>query len=57
MQNGTRCDKIKLTDDNIRMINFILEKDQRVELIPTEHGVRVIHVQRKEVKGDTAARR
>ena len=46
-----------LTDENIHDINTVLAKDQRVDLIPTEHGVRVIHVQRKEVKGGTAARR
>ena len=39
-----------LTDEKIRAINAMLAKDQRVELIPTERGVRVIHVQRKEVK-------
>ena len=39
-----------LTDENIRAINSVLAKDQRVELIPTERGVRVIHVKREEVK-------
>ena len=46
-----------LTADNIRAINAVLAKDQRVELIPTRDGVKVIHVQRREIKGDTAARR
>lgn len=48
---------VSLTAENIAAINAVLEKDQRVELIPTRDGVKVIHVQRREVKGDTAARR
>lgn len=39
-----------LTDENIKAINSVLEKDQRVELIPTKDGVRVIRVKRDEVK-------
>lgn len=31
-------------------IEAVLAKDQRVELIPTKDGVRVIHVMRNEVK-------
>lgn len=38
-------------------IEAVLAKDQRVELIPTTNGVRVIHIRRDEVKGDTAVRR
>lgn len=40
----------ELTAENIRAINAVLSKDQRVELIPTKDGVRVIHVRREEVK-------
>ena len=54
MQSTVEHDKMMLTDENIRAINSVLAKDQRVELIPTERGVRVIHVQRKEIKGATA---
>ena len=42
--------KIELTAENIRAINAVLSRDQRVELIPTKDGVRVIHVRREEVK-------
>ena len=41
---------MKLTEGNIKAINSVLEKDQRVELIPTKDGVRVIRVKREEVK-------
>ena len=40
----------KLDDKTIRAIEAVLSKDQRVELIPTKDGVRVIHVRREEVK-------
>ena len=42
--------KSSLSDENIRVINMVLAKEQRVELIPTKDGVRVIQVQRKEVR-------
>lgn len=41
---------MELTESNIKAINSVLCKDQRVELIPTKDGVRVIRVERKEVK-------
>ena len=41
---------MQLTDANIKAINSVLAKDQRVELIPTKDGVRVIRVKREEVK-------
>ena len=40
----------KLTDDQIRAINEVLSRDQRVELIPTREGVRVIRIRREDVK-------
>jgi hypothetical protein len=39
-----------LSEKDIRAINSVLAKDQRVEVIPTKDGVRVIEVKRKEVK-------
>lgn len=40
-----------LTDENIRAINAVLAKDQRVELIPTKKdGVVVFAIQRREIK-------
>ena len=39
-----------LTDDIIKRIESVLAKDERVELIPTKDGVRVIRVRREEVK-------
>ena len=41
---------MQLTDANIKAINSVLAKDQRVELIPTKDGVRVIRIKREEVK-------
>lgn len=48
---------MKLSENAIKAIEKTLNQDQRVELIPTRDGVKVIHVQRKEIKGDTAERR
>lgn len=39
-----------MTDKTIKAIETILSKGYRVELIPVKDGVRVIQVQRKEVK-------
>ena len=41
---------VKLDAKTIKAIESVLAKDQRVELIPTKDGVRVIHVKREEVK-------
>lgn len=40
----------QLTYEQIKAIEATLSKDQRVELIPTRDGIRVILVQRKEIK-------
>lgn len=42
--------KKTLTETDIRAINSVLARDQRVELIPTRDGVRVIRIRREEVK-------
>ena len=39
-----------LSQAEIRAINAVLSQDQRVELIPTKDGVRVIRILRQEVK-------
>lgn len=39
-----------LTAENIKAINSVIDKEQRVELIPTKAGVRVIAIDRREVK-------
>ena len=50
--------QIELTESEIRAINAVLSRDQRVELIPTREGVKVYHVRREEVKkGATGASR
>lgn len=41
-----------LDEKTIKAIESVLAKDQRVELIPTRDSVRVIQVERKEVKQD-----
>lgn len=39
-----------LDEKTIKAIESVLAKDQRVELIPTRDSVRVIQIERKEVK-------
>lgn len=39
-----------LTPDKIKAAEAVLKKGDRVELIPVKDGVRVIQVQRKEIK-------
>lgn len=39
-----------LTPENIQTINAVLAKDQRVELIPTRDGIRIIRIKREEIK-------
>lgn len=41
---------VKIDEKTKAAIEAVLAKDQRVELIPTKDGVRVIHVKRWEVK-------
>lgn len=36
-------------NDILRAINSVLKKGDRVELIPTKDGVRVIHIRRENV--------
>ena len=53
MQKPEKCCNISsrdLTPENIAVINAALAQDQRVELIPTRDGVRVIRVRREEIK-------
>lgn len=46
------CDKmeLKIDEKTKQVIESVLGKDHRVELIPTKNGVRVIHVKREEIK-------
>lgn len=56
MHNALKGDKMTLgkpkalTDENIRAINAVLEKDQRVEIIPVKDGVKVVRVRRETIK-------
>lgn len=43
---------MKLSESAIKAIEKTLAKDQRVEVIPTREGVKVICVRREEVKQD-----
>lgn len=43
-------DKVYLSMSIVSIIEEILSKGDRVELIPVKDGVRVIRIQRKEVK-------
>lgn len=40
----------KMDEKTIRAIESILAKEQRVELIPTKDGVKVLRIKREEVK-------
>lgn len=47
---------LSANNDILRAINSVLKKGDRVELIPTKDGVRVIHIRRENVdvnKGKT----
>ncbi len=39
-----------MTDAQVKAIEAVLAKGDRVELIPVKDGVKVVQVQRKEVK-------
>ena len=39
-----------MTDKTIKAIEAILAKGDRVELIPTRDGVKVVHIKRENVK-------
>ena len=39
-----------MTDAQVKAIEAVLAKGDRVELIPVKDGIKVIHIQRKEVK-------
>lgn len=43
-------DKIELTEKQLQAIHRILEKDNRVELIPTKYGVKIVKVKREAIK-------
>ena len=42
--------KINMDEKTWAVIKTILEKGDRVELIPVRAGVKIIHIKRKEVK-------
>ena len=39
-----------MTEQTIKVIESILSKGDRVELIPTRNGVEIIHIKREKVK-------
>lgn len=41
---------MNLTAEQIKAIEIILSREQRVELIPIKDGVRIYEVSRKEIK-------
>lgn len=42
--------KIELTEKQLQAIHRVLEKGERVELIPNKDGVRLIEVKRRNIK-------
>ena len=41
--------RMTMTDAQVKIIEAVLAKGDRVELIPVKDGVKVIHIKRKEV--------
>lgn len=41
-----------LQQDDIKAIETVLSKGDRVELIPVKDGIKVMHIKRKEVKAN-----
>lgn len=41
---------VRLTEVDVKVINAVLAKDYRVELIPTKDGVKIIKVKREEIR-------
>lgn len=46
-----------MDDKQIKAIEAVLAKGDRVELIPVKDGIKVIHIQRKEVNTAPASKR
>ena len=44
--------RMMMTDAQVKAIEAVLAKGDRVELIPVKDGVKVIHIKRKEVKSE-----
>ena len=42
--------RMTMTDAQVKAIEAVLAKGDRVELIPVKDGIKVIHIKRKEVK-------
>lgn len=46
-----RCSLTEIIDEKtIKEIKRILKNGERIELIPSKYGVKVMHVKRKEIK-------
>ena len=41
-----------MTDAQVKAIEAVLAKGDRVELIPVKDGIKVIHIKRKEVNSE-----
>ncbi len=48
-------DKYKLTDEQVKQIQAVLCKGERVELIPQKDAIKLLRVRRQEVKSDKNA--
>ena len=44
--------RMTMTDAQVKGIEAVLAKGDRVELIPVKDGIKVIHIKRKEVKSE-----
>ena len=45
---------MKMDEHTIKAIETVLEKGDRVELIPVKDGIKIIHIKREEVKSKYA---
>lgn len=51
MTNNTKSSKIELTEKQLQAIERILNKGNRVEIIPTKDGCKVFKVKRETIIG------
>lgn len=43
-------DKYKLTEEQVKQIQTVLSRGERVEVIPTKDAIKLLQVKRKEIK-------
>lgn len=49
--------KRKLTQAEVQAIESVLNKDSRVEVVPTKNGVKILEVRREQVNTEPSSKR